>query len=328
MRHIVVISTGGTIASRWNGSGYAAEAAGQELLDEAVLPDGVTTKVVDLFTVNSSQLTSAQQLSLLHTVHRTLRDPDVDGLVVTHGTDTLEESAFLLDLHHHDPRPVVFTGAQRPLEAADSDGPGNLRDALLAAAEVRDAGVLVAFGGLLHSARGTVKRQTLAPDAFGDPSDGHLGTVGFGRVRLRGAPSRSRPLPLPPPAATAPRVDMVAHHVDGDPSLLRAALATGARGVVLVATGAGNATPQWVDAVREATSSGVLVALTTRVPAGPIAALYTGGGAVDLIEAGAVPTGTLRAAQARTAVLAALTQEVTPDQRPALLRELLTPGEV
>ncbi len=103
-----------------------------------------------------------------------------------------------------------------------------------------------------------------------------------------------------------PRVDMVMHHADGDPVLLNAAVAAGARGIVLIGTGAGNATPEIVDAVKEAVARGVLVALTTRVAAGPVTEIYTHGGAVDLVAAGAVPTGTLRAPQARIAVLSAL----------------------
>ncbi len=102
-----------------------------------------------------------------------------------------------------------------------------------------------------------------------------------------------------------PRVDIVTHHCDADPLLFNAAVAAGAQGVVLVATGAGNATPEVVAAVEAAVARGVLVALTTRVPAGSVAEIYTQGGAVDLAAAGAVLTGTLRAGQARIAVLAA-----------------------
>ncbi|MFD9902793.1 asparaginase [Streptomyces sp. NPDC059063] len=306
-RRIVVISTGGTIASRWQGTGYAADAPGSDVLATAALPEGVTTEVIDLFNVNSPRLTTAQQLTLLRTVHEVLADPGVDGIVVTHGTDTLEETAFLLDLHHRDARPVVLTGAQRPLGTADGDGPGNLYDALLTAASVRNAGVLVVFDGKVHAARGTVKTQTLAADAFADPSGVRLGDVGFGKVVLHQRHvERPEPLDLPGATARLPRIDMVMHHVDGDPLLLNAAVDAGAQGIVLIATGAGNATPEFVDAVAAAVARGVLVALTTRVPAGPVTEIYTQGGAVDLVAAGAVPTGTLRAGQARIAVLAAL----------------------
>ncbi|WP_137992750.1 asparaginase [Streptomyces vilmorinianum] len=327
-RRITLISTGGTIASRWQGTGYAADASGDDVLATSPLPEGVTVEVVDLFNVNSSRMTSARQVTLLRAVHAALADPGVDGVVVTHGTDTLEESAFFLDLHHCDPRPVVFTGAQRPLGTGDGDGPGNVYDALQVAASVRDLGVLVVFDGLVHAARGTVKTQTLAADAFADPSEHSLGKVGFGTVDIRRRPDRPTPLPLPAAGAPGiigalPRVDLVMHHSDGDALFLNTSVAAGAQGVVLVGTGAGNATPEIAEAVGEAVAQGVLVALSTRVPAGPVAEIYTGGGAVDLVAAGAVPTGTLRAGQARMAVLATLLSDVTPERRPALLHGLL-----
>ncbi|MFG3260356.1 asparaginase [Streptomyces sp. NPDC048172] len=314
MGRVIVISTGGTIASRWQGAGFAAEAQGREVMESTVVPDGVTVEVRDLFSLNSSRLTTAHQLTLLRAVHDVLADPDVDGVVVTHGTDTLEESAFLLDLYHDDPRPVVFTGAQRAFDAPDGDGPGNLRDALLVASTVRGLGVLVAFDGTVHAARGTVKTHTLDADAFGDPSGVRLGKIGFGKVTMLRAPRRPEPLSLRADAGTGtgtgtgtpPRVDVIAHHADGDATLLNAAVDAGAQGLVLVGTGAGNATPEIAEAVAKAVARGVLVALTTRVPSGPVAQLYTLGGAVDLVAAGAVPTGTLRAGQARIAVLGAL----------------------
>ncbi|MEV8096719.1 asparaginase [Kitasatospora sp. NPDC085879] len=322
MGRVVVVSTGGTIASRRQGSGYAAQADGHEVLAALTTP-GTTAEVVDLFTINSAHLTTAHQLALLRTVHEVLADPTVDGVVVTHGTDTLEESAFLLDIHHHDRRPVVFTGAQRPLDDRDTDARRNLRDALLAAATLHDLGVLVAFDGLLHAARGTVKTQTLDQDAFADPSGQRIGVIRQDRVLVERHPVRSLPLALPT-AAAPPRVDVVMHHCDGDPVLLRAAAAAGAQGIVLVATGAGNATGAMTRAVADAVDSGILVALTTRVAAGPVTPLYTRGGAVDLIAAGAVPAGTLRAGQARTAVLAAALASPGPAERVALLRRILT----
>ncbi|GAA0311749.1 asparaginase [Streptomyces polychromogenes] len=324
MGRIVVISTGGTIASRWTGSGFAAEADGREVMATAPLPEGITVEVVDLFSVNSPRLTTAHQLTLLRTVHEVLADPTVDGIVVTHGTDTLEESAFLVDLHHHDPRSVVFTGSQLPMGSAEGDGPGNLYDALLTAATTRGLGVLIAFAGRVHAARGTMKTQAVALDAFADPSRELLGKIGFGKVTVLRSPQRPQALPLPAMPELPPRVDMVMHHADGDPVLLNAAVAAGARGVVLVGTGAGNATPEIVDAVREAVARGVLVALTTRVPAGPVTEIYTHGGAVDLVAAGAVPTGTLRAGQARIAVLSALLASENPVEQARVLRAALS----
>ncbi|MEU6295166.1 asparaginase [Streptomyces erythrochromogenes] len=325
MGRIVVISTGGTIASRWQGSGFAADADGNEVIATAPLPEGMTVEVVDLFSVNSPRLTTAHQLTLLRTVHEVLADPGVDGIVVTHGTDTLEESAFLVDLHHHDPRPVVFTGSQRPMGTADGDGPGNLYDALLTAATTRGLGVLIAFAGRVHAARGTVKTQAVDLDAFADPSRELLGKVGFGKVTVLRTPLRPAALPLPAMPELPPRVDVVMHHADADPVLLNASVEAGARGIVLIGTGAGNATPEIVEAVRAAVARGVLVALTTRVMAGPVTEIYTHGGAVDLVAAGAVPTGTLRAGQARIAVLSALLATDDTAEQARILRDSLTP---
>ncbi|MEV6011863.1 asparaginase [Streptomyces sp. NPDC051976] len=306
MRHVVVISTGGTIASRWQGDGYAAEAAGQEVLAAGAVPEDVEVRVVDLFTVNSSRLTTDHQLRLLHAVHEVLADPAVDGVVVTHGTDTLEESAFFLDLFHGDRRPVVFTGAQQPLDATDGDAAGNLYDALLTAATGRDIGAVIVFAGQVFAARGTVKQHTVDARAFGTPDGLPLGRVEFGRVTWGRRRPRPEPLPMPEVGVVPPRVDIVMHHSDGDTVLFDASLAAGAQGVVLVGTGAGNANPQVAEAVRRAVESGVQVAVSTRVAAGAVAPLYTGGGAVDLVAAGALLAGTLRPGQARIALLATL----------------------
>ncbi len=327
MGQVVVISTGGTIASRWQGSGYAADARGGDVLATAAVPEGVTVRVVDLMSVNSARLTTAHQLTLLRTVREVLADPAVDGIVVTHGTDTLEESAFFVDLHHDDPRPVVFTGAQRPLEDPQGDGPRNLHDALLTASSVRGLGVLVVFNGQVHAARGTVKVQTLDADAFADPSGSRVADVTADGILIHRRPERPAALPLPQAAEPLPRVDVVMHHCDADPALFNAAVQAGAQGIVLVATGAGNATPEICAAVEAAVSRGVLVALTTRVPSGPVAEIYTHGGAVDLAAAGAVLTGTLRAGQARIAVLSALLAATGPAERAQALRNTLAAGD-
>ncbi|MCO1575753.1 asparaginase [Crossiella sp. SN42] len=304
------------------GRGAGAEAAGLGVAAPGGAGLGVLTgaapvpvDVVDLCTVDSSALTLAQQLDLLHQVRATLADPQVVGIVVTHGTDTMEETAFLLDLHHDDPRPVVFTGSQRPLGDPGSDAPGNLADAFAVARQARGHGVLIAFGGKIHSARGTVKHHTLEPDAYRDPSAAPVGHIVGGEVLLD-AP-RHRPAPLPAPVSgRSPRVDVLTHHTDGDAVLLRASLAAGARGIVLVGAGSGNVNAEVVEAVREATAAGVLVAVTSRTAAGPVLPIYTS--ATELTRAGAVLTGTLRAAQARIAVVSALLAGA-PERLPELL---------
>ncbi|MCK2243606.1 MULTISPECIES: asparaginase [unclassified Crossiella] len=315
MGRLVVIATGGTISSTPTEAGLAAALPGGAVLDALPSPQPVPVEVVDLCTVDSSALTLDQQLGLLRQVRATLADPQVRGIVVTHGTDTMEETAFLLDLHHDDPRPVVFTGSQRPLGDPGSDAPGNLADAFAVARQARGHGVLIAFGGKIHAARGTVKHHTLHPDAYQDPSAAPVGHLIGGEVLLQAPAPRPAALPLPT-LTESPRVDILTHHTGGDAVLLRAAVAAGARGLVLVGAGAGNVNPEVVEAVRAATAAGVLVAVTSRTAAGPVLPIYTS--ATELTRAGAVLTGTLRAAQARIAVLSALLAG-QPERLPELL---------
>lgn len=316
MGRLVVIATGGTIASAPTEAGLAAALPGVAVVDALPEPEPFPTEVIDLCTVDSSALTVDQQIALLHRVRTSLADPLVRGVVVTHGTDTMEETAFFLDLHHDDPRPVVFTGSQRPLGDPDSDAPGNLADAFAVARQAHGHGVLIVFDGKIHAARGTVKHHTLHRDAYQNPSAAPIGQITGGQARLRFPAPRSAALPAPAVPAEIPRVDILTHHTGGDAVLLRAAVAAGARGLVLAGAGSGNVNAEVVAAVREATAAGVLVAVTSRTAAGPVLPIYTS--ATELTRAGAVLTGTLRAAQARIAVLSALLAG-TPERLPELL---------
>ncbi|MEZ0163179.1 asparaginase [Kineococcus sp. LSe6-4] len=284
---VAVVTTGGTIASTVDTGGVSRPTlGGDELVGAAAARVGVRTRVVEALRVDSSTLTLADAWTVVSTVHGALTDPDVAGVVVLHGTDSLEETAYLLDLHHDDPRPVVLTGSQRTADHPEPDAPANVRDALRAATSA--TGVQVAFGGALLPAAGVAKRHTSDLAAFAAP-DGPLPRV-----------------PLAPVDAPWPRVDVVAGYPGMDGVLLDACVAAGARGIVLQGLGSGNATPAVVAAVARARDAGVAVVLTTRVPAGPVVTSYgDGGGGADLAAAGAVPAGRLKAGQARV-LLAAL----------------------
>jgi L-asparaginase len=254
----------------------------------------------------------------VHTLARAVaaqwRDPDVAGVVVTHGTDTTEETAFFLDLFHAETRPVVVTGAQRAADAPDGDGPRNLGDAVTAAASptARGLGVLIGFGGQLFPARGTRKMHTLAADTFANPHGGPLGWVHRGDVGIVTQPRRSPALDLAAFDPAGVRVDVVACYPDADATALQAFADAGARGLVLEATGAGNANPDICAAVRELTEAGIVVVTSTRVAAGPVTAIYGDGGGVDLQTAGAVPSGLLRPSQARMLLAALLGIDADP----------------
>ncbi|MDP9398465.1 MAG: asparaginase [Actinomycetota bacterium] len=308
MRRVVVLTTGGTIATRGAGLDRVARDSGEDLLGRVQLPAEVTVQIREVLRLGSYAFATADMRTVLTAVRAALTDPAVDGVVVTHGTDTMEETSFLVDLFLADGRPVVFTGAQRGADDPTSDGPTNLRDAVTVAAAPasRGLGALIVFDGGVFAARGTRKVHTLASAAFGAADSGPLGQVVEGRLHLHARPVRPAPLDAGRLDLDGVRVDIVAVYPGCDPVFLEAAVAAGARGVVLEATGAGNANPPVRDAVRRLTDDGVLVLLSTRVHAGPVVPLYGNGGGRDLVEAGALPTGLLRASQARVLLLALL----------------------
>jgi L-asparaginase len=305
VRRVHLLATGGTIASREGPDGLAAVTPATELLAAAGCPAGLTVTASDLGTVGSFAFTTSDLRGLVAEARRCLSD-GVDGVVVTQGTDTMEESAYLADLLHDDPRPIVFTGAQRPFDAAAADGPGNLADALRVAASpaARDLGALLCFDGLAFAARGVRKIDTLRSGAFGAPGRGPVLRLAGGSVLPLARPARPAPLPLDL-AVDLPRVDVVACYLGMDTALLHAAVAAGAAGLVLEAFGAGNVPPGIAEATEELVAAGVPVLVCSRVPAGPVAPLYATGGA-RLARAGAVFAGDLSPWQGRLLLAAAL----------------------
>ncbi|WP_346623812.1 asparaginase [Blastococcus montanus] len=311
MGRVQLLATGGTIASRHGPGGLAARTPAAELLAAAGSPAGVTVTTSDLSTVGSFALDTSDLRGLVAEARRCLVE-GVDGVVVTHGTDTMEESAYLADLVHDDPRPIVFTGAQRPFDSPAPDGPRNLADALRVASTpaARDLGVLLCFDGHVFAARGVRKVETLRSGAFAAPGRGPVLRVDGDAVTSLARPPRGPALPLDL-AADLPRVDVVPLYLGADDTLLRAAVAAGAAGIVLQAFGAGNATPVVAATVADLVSGGLPVLVSSRVPSGPVAPLYTGGGGADLARDGALLAGDLSPWQARLLLAAALA--VSPD---------------
>lgn len=305
MRRVHLLATGGTIASRRGADGLSATTPAADLLASAGCPPDLDVTVSDLTTVGSYALSMADLRRLVLDVRRHLSE-DVDGIVVTHGTDTMEESAYLADLVHDDPRPVVFTGAQRPFDSPAPDGPTNLSAALRVAASPlsRDLGVLLCFDGLAFAGRGVRKVETLRSGAFAAPGRGPLLQVTGESVVPLARPVRQEALPLDLDTEL-PRVDVVACYLGVDETLLHAAAAAGAAGIVLEAFGAGNVPPAIAEAAGRLVARGVPVLVCSRVPSGPVAPLYAGGGA-SLASAGAVFAGDLSPWQGRLLLAAAL----------------------
>jgi L-asparaginase len=229
--------------------------------------------------VPSYALTAADLTELAGTVGELLeRDGPggYDGVVVTHGTNTIEETAFALHLTVHSPKPVVLVGAMRPASALGGDGMLNLLRAVQVAAapRARDLGVLVVLNDTVHSARTVTKTATFRVDAFRSPDAGPLGYADAdGRVVFYQRPATldERPSFAPAALAAMPRVDIVVSYLGADGVLIDAAVAGGARGIVSAGTGAGRATPAEDAALDRAVDAGVVVCQATRVGSGRVA---------------------------------------------------------
>lgn len=301
---ITLVATGGTIASRSTHAGVAANVTGRQLLDTldaGRLPPGADITVVDVGTRGSYALT----LDDMHTIARAALAAcadGADGVVLTHGTDSLEETAYLTDLLHEGNAPIVVTGAQRPFDDPAGDGKDNLEFALAcaASAQLRGRGVVVAFNGAVLPACGVRKVDTTGLAAFANVwrPDPEVAP----RACLPGAERALSGISLPP-------VAVVATVPGGTGQGLRDAVSHGPAGIVLQAVGIGNASPEDAAAVADVVTAGVPVLVTTRVQQGVVRAVYSGGKSLE--EAGAVFAGHLSTWQAR--VLLSLVRAVTPD---------------
>lgn len=257
-------------------------------------------------------MTPERQWALRGRVAELLARPDVDGVVIAHGTDTLEETAYLMARSLPATKPVVLTGAMRAGSDLGWDGPANMLDAVRVAASPRSAqyGAVVAIGGRVLSALEVTKGDTHMLDAFESPGLGPVATVDDGELIFRRAPG-ALPAPLAPAALATP-VDIVMAWAGADARLLDAARVDG-RGVVLAALGRGNVPPAMAEGVARWTESGRPVVVASRAPRGRVGPTYGyPGGGRRLMEMGAIMAGSHRPQQARLELMLALGADLPP----------------
>jgi L-asparaginase len=295
-RELLLIATGGTIAMAGE---RAVPASGPGALLAAAGLRGVRTR--ELCGLPGAHIGLDDALAIARAASEAAAAGA--GVVVTHGTDTLEETAFLTDLLHAGEAPVVFTGAIRPGSAPGADGPANLLDAaaVARAPEAAGLGVLVVFGGEVHAAREARKVDSAGPAAFGSPNAGPVGRVVEGRLALKARPLRAQ-APLTPehlrfrvPIVTAALGDGVE------------ALEAPADGAVLAALGGGHLSPEGLDRLAAVAARRPVVLAVRPARGALLAATYGFRGAEgDLRATGAIPAGALSPQAARMKLLACL----------------------
>jgi L-asparaginase len=261
-----LLATGGTIAGGTSGSLNAEDLI--KLIPE--IASVARFSAEDFTNIGSSRMTPEIQFRLASRVNELMTSQaDLAGVVITHGTDSLEETSFFLDLLVRDERPVIFAAAQRPPRMDDSDGPRNLLNAirLAAAPASRGMGVLITLNDEIHAAREASKTHSIALNAFRSPWVGPVGTVDDGNIFYFRKPLRRLTLDVD---AVEPRVDLITLVAGSDGHLLRAAAETGVQGIVLEVFGRGNVPPQAMDAVREVRDKGIVVVFTTRTRGGRV----------------------------------------------------------
>lgn len=248
---------------------------------------------------------------------------DVDAIVILHGTDTLEETAYFLDLTVDVSIPIVMTGAQRRFDEVSPDGPANVVDALRFATSEELSGVggvYVAFDEELHAAADVTKAHTSRLDAFESPTSGPVAQASRNGVRfLRTGGSQT---PVLPSANVTARVETVHSGISVDGTQVRRALADDVDGLVIAGTGLGNLTEPLASSVEDAIDRDVVTTIVSRCHAGDVAPVYgSAGGGQHLFEQGAILAGSLHAHKARIAVALACSATSNPGERWRLTRE-------
>ncbi|MCG8615580.1 MAG: asparaginase [Desulfobacterales bacterium] len=275
-----ILATGGTIAGSGGSSTRSGYTSGQ--LDLT----GLLTAVPDLdrlanvegeqfANVGSQDMSFEIMTRLARRINSLLKDDTVDGVVITHGTDTMEETAFFLNLTVKAPKPVVMTGAMRPATAVSADGPLNLFNAVAVAAskDAADRGVMVVMNDRIHGAHSLTKTNTTSVETFLSPVNGLMGTVVFGTVKFFRGPFRKHTVVSefsPEFDLPLPRVDIIYACADMPPDLIDASVSRGARGIVIAGDGNGNMNRSTIEAAAGFAAKGICIVRASRVPTGTV----------------------------------------------------------
>ena len=277
---VIILATGGTIAGAGASADRAGYTAGKIPIDDLI---GAIPTVKKIATITGEQIASvgSQDMSieiwkkLAIRINEIIAKKEADGIVVTHGTDTQEETSYFLDLVVPSEMPVVLTGSMRPSTAISADGPKNLYDAITVAINPKSKGrgVLVSFNEGIYDGREVMKMSTTFTNAFGSPNTGAIGHAYDGKVEYYANAVRERN-PASPVTITAttkfPRVDIVYMYADAPSDMIDMLVAKKVDGIVIAGVGNGNFNKTYMDAVKKAVAAGVLVCRASRTPSGRV----------------------------------------------------------
>lgn len=325
--HITILATGGTIAGAQAGQQAYGYKSGSFKVEDLISAVPKLKELADLdgeqvANIGSQDMNDAVWLKLAKRVNEILSSRDVDGVVITHGTDTMEETAFFLDLTVKSDKPVVMVGSMRPATAISADGPGNLYNAVAIAASpgAKGRGVLVVLNDEAHSARNVTKTDTTNVQTFRSVNRGPVGLVHTGQIAWfeqmdRRHTSKSE---FDVSARTQlPRVDIIYAHANMSPDLIDAAVKAGAKGLVVAGVGDGNMTKDALAALGRAAKAGVVVVRSTRLAGG----LVLRNNEVNDDQQGFVASGEFTAPKARVLLEVALTKTSDPKQIQRIFNE-------
>jgi L-asparaginase len=277
---VVILATGGTIAgaaATGTQSGYTSGAVTIDAMIAAVpgIRDLANIKGEQISNVGSQDISIDIMLKLAKRINQLLAGPDVDGIVVTHGTDTMEETAYFLNLVVKSDKPVVMVGSMRPSTAVSADGPLNLYNAVGVAADpnAKGRGVLVVMNDWIHAAHSLTKTSTTAVQTFMSPLRGLVGTCAYGKNDFYNSPQWKHTSGSEfdiTNVSALPRVDILYAYADMPADLIDASVANGAKGIVMAGVGNGNMNKASLDAAANAAKKGVVFVRSSRVATGTV----------------------------------------------------------
>jgi L-asparaginase len=275
---ILILATGGTIAGSAASGVQSGYTSGQVTIDAMVnsVPDALKLadiKGEQISNVGSQDMSFEIMLKVANRINELANSKDVDGFVITHGTDTMEETAYFLNLVVKTEKPVVLVGSMRPSTAISADGPLNLYNAIAVAADpkAKGHGVLLVMNDWIHSAQSLTKVSTTAVQTFMSPIRGLIGTTSYGINDFYHYPDqkfgKSSEFDVKG-VTTFPRVDIIYADADMKPDLIDASIEKGAKGIVIAGVGNGNMNKASLDACARASKKGIIVVRSTRVATG------------------------------------------------------------